>query len=237
MTTAPFEMVTFDCYGTLIDWESGLGQFLYDFALRNGDSTAPSGDELRRRWEAIQFEMLHKQYKPYEQILGESLKAWCNERGYPYTVTDGPALVRSMRSWQPFHDTRPSLLRTRAAGMKLAIISNTDRSIISHSLKHIGVPFDEVITAEDCRAYKPSPAVFSQALVTLGIPAGRMLHVAFGFKYDISQARRFGWHTAWVNRNAETTLESTKPDYIWRDLWGLAELAGSPYDRWPGRTP
>ena len=114
--------------------------------------------------------------------------------------------------------------------MQLAIISNSDHDIICHSLNHMGIEFDEVITAEDCGAYKPAPTVFEQSLARLGIPAGQMLHVAFGFKYDIGPAQQFGWKTAWVNRNAERLSGITTPDHIWRDLWGLAAFAGSPYD-------
>lgn len=221
--------VTFDCYGTLIDWEGGLGCFLYEFALRHGDTQAPAGSVLRERWEAIQFEIIQGPFQLYEEVLAESLRRWCAERDYPYTDADGAALARSMRAWQPFHDTRPALERARQAGLRLIIISNTQRSIIEHSLNHIGVPFDDVITAEDCRAYKPAPAVFEQTLARIGEPAERILHVAFGFKYDIGPAQRYGWRTAWVNRNAEPQPPGATPDLVWRDLWGLAALAGYPY--------
>jgi 2-haloalkanoic acid dehalogenase type II len=234
MTGAGLAAVTFDCYGTLIDWEGGLGTFLYDLALRHGDEDAPNGAALRERWEAIQFELIQGPYRPYETILAESLRAWCAERGYPYRDTDGAALARSMRAWQPFPDTRPALERARRAGLKLVIISNTDHAIIRHTLKHIDVPFDAVITAEDCRAYKPSPVVFEQALALIGVQSQQMLHVAFGFKYDIGPARRFGWRTAWVNRHAEPPPGDDRPDHVWRDLWGLAALAGYPQEGLPG---
>jgi 2-haloalkanoic acid dehalogenase type II len=220
---------TFDCYGTLIDWEGGLAGFLYDYALRQGDTTAPRGDELRRRWEAIQFEIIGGPFKLYETVLAESLRAWAEERGYAYTDTDGEALARSMRSWQPFHDTTPALERVREQGIKLVIISNSQHSIIEHSLKHIGVPFDLVITAEDCGAYKPAATVFEQSLAKIGEKPENLLHVAFGFKYDIARAQEFGWQTAWINRNAEKRPGDEKPDYTWRDLWGLASLVGAPY--------
>jgi 2-haloacid dehalogenase len=216
---------TFDCYGTLIDWEGGLAAFLYDTALRHGDAAAPDGHTLRERWEAIQFEIIRGPYRDYKTVLAESLRAWCAERGYPYADADGVALARSMRSWQPFHDTKPALTRVRAAGIKLVIISNSDNDLIAHSLKHIGVPFDDVITAEVARAYKPAETVFEQALARIGEEPGRLLHVAFGFKYDIGPAQRFGWHSAWINRNAEPKPGAAVPDFIWRDLWGLADFA------------
>ena len=114
-------LATFDCYGTLVDWEGGLGCFLYGIALREGDAEAPSGRVLRERWEQIQFELVRGEYQPYKRILGESLERWAAERGYRLHDEDGEALVRSMRGWQPFPDTRPALTRTREAGMRLAI--------------------------------------------------------------------------------------------------------------------
>jgi 2-haloalkanoic acid dehalogenase type II len=131
-----------------------------------------------------------------------------------------------MRSWQPFPDTRPALERARAAGMRLAIVSNTDRDIIAHTVRQIGVRFDDVITAEDAGAYKPADAVFEYALDRLGVAPGDILHVAFGFKYDIGPAARHGMQSAWVNRHAEPPPGEEPFDHEWRDLWPLAELAG-----------
>ena len=102
--------------------------------------------------------------------------------------------------------------------------------MIAHSLKQIGVGSDVVITAEDCRTYRPTDAVFEQSITRLGEAPSRMLHVAFGFKYDIVPTQRFGWQTAWVNRNAKSTPGYERPDSIWPDLWGLAAWAGKPHD-------
>jgi 2-haloalkanoic acid dehalogenase type II len=224
-------LATFDCYGTLVDWEGGAAAFLYDLSLRNGERSPRPGRELRDRWETIQFGLLQGGYKPYRQVLAESLRAWMEERGYPWRDEEGEALLRSMRSWQPFPDTRPALLAARAAGLQLAIISNTDRDIIEHTIRHIGVPFDAVITAEDARAYKPGDAAFDHALEQLDVPPDAILHVAFGFKYDIGPARRHGMQTAWVNRHAEPPPGDEGFDYEWRDLWPLADLASA------GRAP
>ncbi|MGH2533079.1 MAG: haloacid dehalogenase type II [Thermomicrobiales bacterium] len=225
MDVNAIEVCTFDCYGTLIDWEGGIGAFLYDVALWSGDESPPRGDELRARWEAIQFDLIQDPYQSYKAILGKSLHLWCEERGYPWREDMGDWLVRSMRSWQPFHDTAPALMRAKEAGLKLVIISNSDQDIIRHSLHHIGVAFDDVITAEDFRAYKPSLTVFEQALDRIGVAPARILHVAFGFKYDNGPARQVGMQTAWVNRAAAPRTEGPASDFTWRDLWGLAELA------------
>lgn len=219
-------VAAFDCYGTLIDWEGGLGNFLYDFSLRAGDDPSDNGDAMRRRWEAIQFEIIQGTYRPYKEVLAQSLGEWAEERGLPYRDEDGEALARAMGSWQPFSDTRPALARAREAGLKLAILSNTDRDIIAHSLKHLNIPFDVVVTAEDCGSYKPSPTNFERLLNELDVPAAEVLHVAFGFKYDIGPANRAGMRSAWVNRHVEPTPPDAEPDYVWRDLWGLPQLVG-----------
>jgi 2-haloacid dehalogenase len=226
MNESPYRAATFDCYGTLIDWEGGLGAFLYGLALRNGDDRLGPGRVYRERWEAIQFELIRGEYRPYREILAESLRRWVEERGYAWDDADGQAFLRSMRSWQPFPDTRRALQQARNAGLQLVIVSNTDRDILEHTLRHLEMPFDAVVTAEDCRAYKPSPVPFEQALARIGEPPERILHVAFGFKYDIGPAQRLGFRTAWVNRHVEAAPGAERPDYVWRDLWGLAELVG-----------
>lgn len=216
---------TFDCYGTLIDWEGGLGTFLYDYGLRSRDPDPPAGRELRERWEAIQFEVIQGDYRPYRDVLAESLRLLAAERGWPYSDEDGKALARSMRAWQPFPDTAPALRQAQAAGLRLVIVSNTDRDIIEHSLKQIEAPIDDVVTAEDVSSYKPGLAHFARALEVIGAPAEQILHVAFGFKYDIGAAQELGFRSAWVNRRSEPRPGSAVPDLEWRDLWGLAELA------------
>ncbi|WP_019816291.1 haloacid dehalogenase type II [Saccharomonospora saliphila] len=222
---APFDVATFDNYGTLTDWEGGAAQFLYELALRNGDATLVPGIELRDEWETIQFDILGREYRSYKRVLAESLRAVCANHGWPYDERLAEEFVRSMRSWQPFPDTYPALLRAKRAGMKLVILSNTDRDIIEHSLRHMRVQFDDVITAEDCRVYKPSPEFFQQALERIGVAPEKIIHVAFGFKYDNAPAKRFGMTTAWVNRHVEPRPDGDPVDHEWRDLWGLAELA------------
>ena len=181
---------------------------------------------LRERWEAIQFELISGgPWRRYKEVLADALREWCGERGYRWNSNDGEALVESMRAWQPFPDTAPALRAVRDAGLRLVIVSNTDRDIIEHSLRQMDVPFDDVQTAEDVRAYKPDEEVFRAALERLGEPPERVLHVAFGFKYDIGPARRLGMRTAWVNRHAEPPPGAERPDFEWRDLWGLAEAA------------
>jgi 2-haloalkanoic acid dehalogenase type II len=192
------KVATFDCYGTLVDWEGGIGAFLYALMLREGVEDPPPGRELRKRWEEIQFELVRGPYKPYKEILAEATVAWCHEVGIDDADMYGPAIVGSIRAWQPFPDTRPALTVVRDAGVRLVILSNTDRDIISHSVKQIGIEFDHVIVAEDVGSYK----------------------------HDIGPAKLVGLRTAWVNRHQEPLPDAdTVPDHEWRDLWGLADLA------------
>jgi 2-haloacid dehalogenase len=135
--------------------------------------------------------------------------------------------VRAMRSWQPFPDTRPALEQARQDGLRLVILSNTDNDIIAHTLRQLEIPFDDVITAEDCRSYKPSMNNFEQALARIGEDPRQVLHVAFGFKYDIGPAQELGFRSAWVNRRGDPRPGPAVPDLEWRDLWGLAELSRS----------
>ena len=226
MTKPDVRVATFDCYGTLIDWEGGAGAFLYQLGLRNEDPHLDRGQVLRDRWEAIQFGLLTGPWRPYREILARSLEAFCEERGWPYRRKDGEAFVRSMRAWQPFPDTRPALLQAKATGLRLVILSNTDADIMAHSLRQLDLPFDDVITAEDVEAYKPSSAGFEYTLSRIDETPEHVLHVAFGFKYDIAPAQRQGMRTAWVNRHAEAAPGIERADHEWRDLWGLAELVG-----------
>jgi 2-haloacid dehalogenase len=179
---------------------------------------------LRERWEEIQFELLHGEYAPYREILASSLRAWATERGYEAPDDAPEAFALAMESWQPFPDTVPALRAAKEAGFGLWIISNTDRAIIEHSLRHLEVEFDGVTVAEDARAYKPSDPPFDYALAAIDATPDEIVHVAFGFKYDLAPALRHGMRTAWVNRHRGPAPGPERPDHEWDDLWPLAEL-------------
>jgi len=226
MGTAPVRVATFDCYGTLIDWEGGAAAFLYDLARRNGDFEPESGRELRDRWEEIQFELLGEEYRAYSDVLHSSLRTWTAERGYRWNELEGDAMERSMQSWQPFPDAIPALTRAQAAGLRLVIFSNTDNHILEHTLRQLKpLQFDATVVAEDVKTYKPDVTFFRRGLEAAGARPEEILHVAFGFKYDIAPAQELGMQTAWVNRRQEAAPGDERPDHEWRDLWGLAELA------------
>jgi 2-haloacid dehalogenase len=218
------KLATFDCYGTLIDWEGGAASFLYSLACRY-EPDPPAGRELRERWEAIQFELIQGEYRPYREILASSLHAWAEERGFQPPEDAAEAFALAMESWQPFPDTVPALRAAKDAGLGLWIISNTDRAIIDHSLRHLEVEFDGVTVAEDARQYKPGDAPFELALRDIGMSPDEIVHVAFGFKYDLAPAQRHAMRTTWVNRHREPAPGPERPDHEWDDLWPLADLA------------
>jgi len=221
----PFKVATFDCYGTLVDWEGGAATYLYDLARRSGECEPESGIALRTRWEEIQFELLADEYRSYTDVLSQSLRAWVGERGYRWNENDGQAFAKSMQSWQPFADTIPALRRVREAGLGLAIVSNTEHSIMDHTLRQLApIEFDHVVVAEDVHCYKPDRRLFTRMLDEASVAPEEVLHVAFGFKYDIGPAQELGLGTAWINRHREALPDGgTAPDYEWPNLWGLAD--------------
>jgi 2-haloalkanoic acid dehalogenase type II len=221
---AAIRVCTFDCYGTLADWEGGAASFLYQYKLRAGDDRPGNGRALRDRWEEIQFEVIQGDYRPYKEVLAESLRLFAAERGWPWDESEGEAMLRSMRSWQPFPDTRPALQAAHDNGIRLVIVSNTDNDILEHTLRQLDAPIDDSVTAEDVRSYKPGLPHFERALEVIGEPPEHILHVAFGFKYDIGPAQQLGFQSAWVNRHAEPRPAGAVPDQEWRDLWPLADL-------------
>jgi len=219
------KFVTFDCYGTLIDWETGVYEAFQKEADRDGFTV--DREAVVRRFVEVQRDIQRGSYELYAEVLRRTAVRVAAELGWDLEPSRSNFLPNSVPYWQPFPDTRPALAKLREAGGKLAIISNTDEAIIAQTLRHLEVPFDAVITAESCGAYKPDPTVFAQSQGRLGVAPERILHVAFGFKYDIGPAQDAGWHSAWINRYAETKPGPATPDHEWRDLWGLAKFFGA----------
>ena len=150
--TDRIQVATFDCYGTLVDWEGGAAAFLYELVLRD-ERDPPPGARAARALGGDPVRAHPGAYRSYREVLAEVCAAWAASAATAGTSDDGEALVRSMGCWQPFPDTGPALAR-REAGVRLVIISNTDRDIIEHTLRQIEVPFDGV-TGRGLRAYKP----------------------------------------------------------------------------------
>ncbi|MCS7224081.1 MAG: HAD-IA family hydrolase [Armatimonadetes bacterium] len=203
--------VTFDCYGTLIDWNAAVRQFLSNLFIKKGVEGV-NVDKARDLWEEIQFELIQGPYRPYRQILPISLQKTFCLLGLPYNDEDGLAFVESLKSWSAFDDVKPSLMKIRGI-VPIAIISNIDRDLLHQSVLQMDVTFDDLITAEDAGCYKPNEEIFRFAIQRLDTPADQILHVAFGYRYDLGPARKVGMRTCWLNRGAERLPEGFLADF------------------------
>ncbi len=197
-------LATFDCYGTLIDWEGGLGSFLYELARRH-EHDPPPARELRERWEEIQFELIQGDYRSYAHVLRDSLRTWVGERGYRWNEQDGHALESAMQAWQPFPDTIPALTRAARTGVRLAILSNTDADLLDASLAAIGVEPDVRVVASEIGSYKPAPGHWEAFFERSGAAREGHVHVAASLFHDVEPAARLGLRCVWINRQGESS--------------------------------
>jgi 2-haloalkanoic acid dehalogenase type II len=212
--------ITFDCYGTLVDWEAGITSFLTE-VLREKGTTASIPEVVRVR-EDIDFGMVQGPYMTYKEILRLSLKETFNRFQVAYNDQDGERLIQSVPTWPVFTETAPALERL-ARKCRLAIISNIDKDIIEKTKANIGVQFAITVTAQEAGAYKPTLKPFQIALKKLAAEPTSILHVSSGFRYDIPPAHRLGFRTAWVNRKSEQAPPSERADYEFKNLTELAD--------------
>ncbi len=196
--------ITFDCYGTLIDWEAGVRDYVAPILARSSHREITPAQWVER-WERIQFQML-KPYRPYREILARSYDATMQYFGIEAFVDAGAGLARSIADWQPFPDSRRALRRL-ARRYRLAIVSNIDNDLLADSVGQLQAPFSCLVTAEEARAYKPDAKPFELALARLGVTPDQVLHAAFGWKYDLLPARAVGMRTCFVNRGGVTVDE------------------------------
>ncbi|OLQ51221.1 haloacid dehalogenase, type II [Bacillus licheniformis] len=214
--------VTFDNFGTIIDWEGEIQKFFKKVLERNGIFDADV-KKLQRHWENRQFDYIQEKYRPYKEVLKNTLAMAFEDLGYPYTEKDCLEFSESMGQWQPFADSKAALLELKKY-TKIALITNTDDEIIKESVKQIGVEFDEIITAEQANAYKPNANGFHLALERLGLDKSEVLHAGFGFKYDVVPATKLGFKTCWINRQGEVRPVDVKETYLVGDMSTFALL-------------
>ncbi len=217
------EILTFDCYGTLIDWETGLRETIAELAQRH--ALASSLDQLLSEWEAIQFDMITGPYRKYRQIMADSLRQTFAAREVELTDEESQLLGLRLPDWPAFADTAESLARLKQR-FKLGILSNIDDDLLAGSLPKLGVSFDELVTAEQVQSYKPALRHFETAMKRLNRPATAFLHCAFGFKYDQRPALQMGMQTVWVKRPGWIRDDDAEPTFETPDLAGLADLLG-----------
>ena len=221
MLTLP-KAITFDCYGTLIDWESAIQQFFAQSLASKGFRDVDPLT-LQAEWEEIQFNYIQEQYRPYRQVLLDTLRMAFESYQIPTDNEECDKFANSMGYWKPFPDTRDAILELQKL-VKVVLITNTDDSIIAETQRTIGVKFDEIITAEQARAYKPSHKGFLLARERLGLDVSEIWHAGFGFKYDIVPATELGYKTVWVNRQGEVRPVDVKETFLVGDMRTLAYL-------------
>ncbi|MBI2819496.1 MAG: haloacid dehalogenase type II [Acidobacteria bacterium] len=192
----PPRWVSFDCYGTLIDWQSGVRRAFRELAHASEDETG----EMFEAWERIQWEKIRGPYTPYEEILWSSFRQTVEEFGYWSPAYAGEAFIESLARWQPFADVNPALRRL-SVRHRLAIISNVDRHLLGGTIRQFQVRFDALITAEDARAYKPTPAIFLMALDRMACQPNEVVHVSSSEKYDLKPAHELGMRVIYLNRD------------------------------------
>jgi 2-haloalkanoic acid dehalogenase type II len=221
MLTLP-KAITFDCYGTLIDWERAIQQFFAESLDSKG-----YGDvdplTLQAEWEEIQFLYIQEEYRPYRQVLRETLRMAFDNYQIPTSDEECDTFAHSMGSWKPFPDTKDAILELQKL-VKVVLITNTDDAIIAETEHTIGVKFDEIITAEQAGAYKPSHKGFLLARERLGLNVSEIWHAGFGFKYDIVPATALGYTTVWVNRQGEVRPVNVKETFLVGDMRTLVYL-------------
>ncbi len=221
MLTLP-KAITFDCYGTLIDWEIAIQQFFAESMDSKGLGYVDP-KTLQQEWEEIQFRYIQEQYRPYRQVLRETMKMTFDMFHIPFHEVEAEEFADSMGHWKPFPDTKDAIIELQKY-VKVVLITNTDDSIIRETEQTIGVKFDEIITAEQAGAYKPSHKGFLLARERLGLQVSEIWHAGFGFKYDIVPASELGYTTVWVNRQGEARPVDVKETFLVGDMRTLAYL-------------
>jgi 2-haloacid dehalogenase len=206
--------LTFDCFGTLIDWRHGIrttGELL--FPGRGGD--------FLDAYVPIEAEVeTDGPFRRYRAVLTEATRRVANRLSLDLKPDDATALVSTIPYWPPFADVGPALSAVRKEGWKLALLTNCDRDLIALTQRRLPVPFDAVVTAEDVTAYKPDPAHFKLFQSTFGSSASAWIHVAQSYFHDIKPTAAMGISRIWVNRQ----MEKDDPSLADAVISGLGEL-------------
>ena len=209
----PDRWLTFDCFGTLIDWRHGI--------RTTGELLFPGrGEDFLEAYIESEAEVENGPFRRYRAILAETSRRAAHALSLDLKPDDESALVSTIPHWPPFADVGPALGSLRKQGWKLALLTNCDRDLIAQTQRRLPVPFDAVITAEDVSAYKPDHAHFLLFQSTFGSSAEAWIHVAQSYFHDIRPASEMGIKRVWVNRQRE----KDDPSLASAVAFGLAEL-------------
>jgi 2-haloalkanoic acid dehalogenase type II len=213
--------ITFDCYGTLVDWETGIRGWAEKLLAAKGASDALTPEDFFRRWEEHQMALLTP-YRGYRDLAARAVERVLRDLKLPVAPADGQSFADMMPSWRPFADTGEALRRL-GGRFKVGVISNMDNIVLFETVSRLGAPVHMRTSAEDARAYKPDPAIFKLALSRLGLEPGQVMHAAFGWKYDLGTAGELGMQTAFVNRTGIALPEDVHCDLDVPSLSALAD--------------
>jgi 2-haloacid dehalogenase len=219
------EVLTFDCYGTLIDWESGLLA-----GLRAVVGDGDTDDELLEAYGRAEARAEAGDWLPYRQVLGRGLAAVCAARGIAPTDQQLADFGTSVADWPAFADAAAALDRLRRR-FRLGVITNCDDDLFAGSNRRLGEPFEWVVTAQQAQAYKPSQRNFELALGRIGRPREAILHVAQSMYHDHVPGQQMGLATAWIDRRHDrdgfgaTPAASATPNLVAPDLATFAAMA------------
>ena len=224
-----FEILTFDCYGTLIDWDAGIRRALAPVLKAHRVEVAD--ETLLDMYAEVESSEEGGDYRNYKTVLTNVLRGIGKRLGFTATEAELKGFANSIREWPPFPDTVVALQALRQR-YQLAIISNTDDDLFAATQVHLQTDFDVIITAEQVGAYKPSLNNFNQALERIGRPKEAVLHVAQSIFHDVIPANRLGLANVWVNRRQEANRwlaeepELARPEFEVPDLKSLVSAAG-----------
>jgi 2-haloacid dehalogenase len=223
-----FDLITFDCYGTLINWETGIFSALKPILANHGKNISDS--QLLELYGQFELEAEAGEYRNYREVLISVVKAFGKHLQFTPTVDELEALPDSVRKWRPWPDTVDALRRL-SKRYRLAIISNIDDDLFATTRPHLAANFDSITTAQQARCYKPGRKIFEMALQRAKTTPEKILHVGQSIYHDVLPAQSFGLATVWVNRPSPRTgigavvQADGKPDLEVRDLATLAEKA------------
>ncbi len=213
-----YDIITFDCYGTLIDWEGGIWEAFTQAAAADGVKLDRAA--LLRAYAEVEPAVEAEAYRSYRAVLTETARRVAARLGWSLPKDRAGFLAESLPRWRPFADTNPALERLVAAGYRLGILSNVDDDLLAGTRRHLTAKFDLLITAQQVGSYKPAHGHFLRARERIG--GERWLHAAQSYFHDVVPARALGIPVAWINRKGETATGTARPD---RELRTLADLA------------
>jgi 2-haloacid dehalogenase len=207
---------TFDCYGTLIDWNAGIRGVLEDLF---GADRAP---ELLARYHRLEPEVQAEAYRSYAEVLSLTLERLATENDLTIPEGESGVLARSLPDWPAFREVPEALAELRRRGWNLAILSNSDRDLIAASQRQLGVPIDVAVVAEEIQSYKPAHAHRERFFELTTADRAHHVHVAASLFHDVAPARELGLKVVWINRLGEAP--DPEPDRELLDLSGLPDV-------------